>query len=81
MFPVQQVSIAVLCKDNPLQLETTLLSLPAGAKSLDMLLEILVIDASESRQCEEVTDRFRLQFLPLEKVVDKMSNCKFTLIY
>ena len=66
MFPVQQVSIAVLCKNNPLQLETTLLSLPAAAKSLDMLLEILVMDASESRQCEEVSDRFQLQFLPLK---------------
>ena len=66
MFPVQQVSIAVLCKDNPLQLETTLLSLPVGAKGLDVLLEILVMDASESRQCEEVADRFQLQFLPLE---------------
>lgn len=67
MFPVQQVSIAVLCKDNPLQLEATLLSLPAGAKSLDVLLEILVIDASRTSQCEEISNQFESQFLPLER--------------
>lgn len=67
MFPVQQISIAVLCKDNPLQLEKTLLSLPVGAKSLDVLLEILVMDASESRQCEEVSNRFKQKFMPSER--------------
>ncbi len=69
MFPVQQVSIAVLCKDNPWQLETTLLSLLVGAKSLDALLEILVIDASGSPQCEEVSNLFKLKFLPSERGV------------
>ena len=52
------VSVLVLCKDNPEQLNDTLISVIHGAQGLDDQLEVLVVDGSMSGTCADLCQRW-----------------------
>ena len=52
------VTVLVLCKDNPEQLNDTLISVIHGAQGLDDQLEVLVVDGSMSGTCADLCQRW-----------------------
>ena len=49
------VSVVVLCKDNPDQLNATLASVLDGAQGLTEMLEVVVVDGSRTAACADLS--------------------------
>ena len=60
----QGVSVLVLCKDNPDQLQDTLLSVLKGAQGLQKPLEVLVVDGSISDMCSDLCQHWIKLIIP-----------------